>query len=182
MYDPEAFRAVLMPNLHGPELDVLHRQGVPNEHLFAVERSPLVHQGLLAPLPQHAHLLGIQTTPYPMDVLPALDYAWSVLGRRVDLIYLDFFGQPNFTHLQSLRKVFSLRLLPEHGVLILTFGRSRGERVACHVNRTIARGMMPAQAYVDAALEMTGHRSYVRVSNHPYSSDGLPFVTSVFRF
>ena len=61
------------------------------------------------------HLHGVNTTPHPMSATEGIDYLEADMiadgKERFNLIYLDFFGQPDNTHCELLDKIFGLRML-----------------------------------------------------------------------
>lgn len=174
------YRAVLMPCLNGPELEILLGKGVAPGNIFSIERDPSVHKIQRNPPPDLPHLHGIRTTYKPLASDRAVDHVHALLGP-VDLIYLDFFGQPAYTHWTTLFKVFKLGLLRPGATILLTFGASRGEPFAARLNAALNH-VVPAQSYVDSAIAHSGHAPYVSVKHFPYSSNRLPFITSRFLF
>lgn len=166
---PEAFKAVLMPCLHGPELKALADLGVPRHNVYAIERDPEVYRVLRDPPPEYTHLQGIRVPPRPMSATDAIDHAQLTLGR-VNLAYFDFFGQPDGSHYRLLLKLFRLRMLAAGATLLLTFGRNRGNTFACLLNRRLRR-MSPAAAYVACALRTTTQPMFLHTEDYPYTSE-----------
>lgn len=159
---PKTFKAILMPSLCGPEVDWLRARGVPARNLFAVER----HQATWSVLSAR----GLPTTPKPMLVQDALDH---VPFERVDLAYLDFFGQPNGDHIHALRKLFRL-YLREGSRLWVTFGVNRGKTFSCNLNRRLRRVECAGEAYVRAAHALVDGAPRIRLlENHRYKTSTL---------
>lgn len=172
---PDAYTAVLMPSMHGPEVRYLRDRGVPVENLFAIERSREVHALYLDPPAGFEHFRGMLTTPRAMSAVDAVDH---VPFEPASLVYLDFFGQPDGTHAITLYKLMRLGVVAPGTTLITTFG-NRGDRFSCHLNSRLH--VEPGQAYVESAAERAG-LAVTSVENHPYRSRSARFVVTVSGF
>lgn len=176
--NPQNYFAVLMPSLWGPELFLLQERGVPTCNMFAIERDPQTHARYLSNDNETTHLNGIRTTRLPADAIDAID---EIPFGRVNLMYLDFFGQPDYSHYVTLYRVFRRRLLVRGASLLLTFGRNRGDTFACLLNKQL-RVENPTVAYVAAALEATDHPRFVQCVEHTYRSGGNPYSLTEMQF
>lgn len=178
MPDPSRFYAVLMPSLYGPEVFHLQERGVPAENLFAVERDPDVHAVLRNPPDDLHHLQHIRTTKRPLPLHKAVE---RIPFDHVSLAYFDLFGQPDANHLKALFRLFRLYPMRPSGRLLLTAGRNRGEVFSCRLN---ARLVAPSvgQAYIEAALEESGHRWPEAIRNHQYISNNIHFTITEVLF
>lgn len=153
------FTAVVMPSMWGPEVAWLHARGVPTANMFAIERNAIIHATFAE--------RGLRTTPRASYVHDAIDHVpWS----RVDLAYLDFFGQPNGDHIDAMRKLFRLCLGPDSRLWI-TFGVNRGKTFSCTINRRLRGVDAYGEAYVRAAWALVPDASPIRrVVNHRYKT------------
>lgn len=162
------FRAILMPCLHGTEVDYLEKRGVSADRMFAIERVERNWKDMKADA-------RVTLTPRPLDAHLAIDHIEAVAPGGFDLIYGDFLGQPDFTHAEFLFKIFKLRMIRPRGKLLLTFGLTRCRRLVKEFN-TMLLGLggsrhVPTRHYVDAAIELTGHRKYrKRIREYVYKS------------
>ena len=148
--DPVCYHALLMPCLHGPELRVLRARGVPDGNLWALEKDPRVWAEMRRALP-------VRMLSGPMHSAASMPHVCAEMartGKRFDLVYLDYFGQPADEHLKALTFLFKLRMLAERADLILTFAANRCARHVTSVNRQLRGEMLGhlVKAYVDAAL------------------------------
>lgn len=177
------FSAILMPCLHGIELEQLEVSGASARRLFAIERvagvwSEMKRQG------------RVRVTPKPMDAQVAIDFIQAEHPEGFNFIYGDFLGYPDFTHLEFLVKVFALKMVKPGGTMLLTFGRNRCRKIVSQWNailrRIDGRRTVPTPSYVDMALEITGHRKYRNLIEHPYKSRNgsrtLTYVATEVRF
>jgi len=169
--DPKSFRAVLMPSMYGPEVGMLRGYGVPIQNMFAVERDSVVHASY-----RTGHFKGIQTTPMPLAVVQAADY----IPFAADLVYLDFFGQPDASHLEALRKLMRLGVVCSRTRLITTFGANRGDTFSCTVNRQLD-GVV-GECYVEAAASLAGLQVRSSSSEAYLTDTHIKFVVTVSEF
>ena len=71
-----------------------------------------------------------------------MDEAWFALGQRpLDLIYLDFFSQPDYeVHYEGcFRKIGTMPMLAENSTLIFTFGQHRCQSKTAAFNRRMVK-------------------------------------------
>jgi hypothetical protein len=193
---PSDFHAIIMPCLYGPEAYVLVERGVPAANIFAIERDHLIHREIReCKRTDRFPLAGMSTTQVPMSASSALDRSF-VLADEFDLIYLDFFAQPEYkTHYcQTIRKIFELRMLKNNGTLILNFGKARCHKkgiadlnvrlLSQFADSEIAH--VPTKILVYAALYETKHPPPVSVSDYLYEShagrSNKKYVTTVVNF
>jgi hypothetical protein len=166
--EPASFHAILMPNCYGPELRILSRKGVPDKNIWAIERSA-------KDLNKMRKVLGVNLLSRPMDADEAIDRIW-VMQPKNDLIYLDFFSQPDLpNHYWLFYKIFTLGggMLKPGGKLVLTYGKNRCRAEAKDLNDILMKNggwKKVPQHYVDLALEKSGHRPYKSVKIHEYDS------------
>lgn len=168
IHKPNDFRALLMPSMYGPEVGILQAKGVPIENMFAIERDPKVHASYFK-----GSFKGIQTTPIPMNAVQAADHVLF----RADFVYLDFFGQPDGNHLETLRKLMRLKVVDKGTKLVTTFGANRGDSFSCTVNRLL-RGV-PGECYVQAAAALAGMKVLDATSYEYLTDTHIKFVVTV---
>jgi len=164
---PEEFHAILMPNCYGPELDILKDKGIPDKNIWAIERERENFNKM-------KRVLSVRMLNRPMDVSEALDHIWTLQPKN-DLIYLDFYSQPNILrHFPALCKIFLLGggMIKPGGKLILTFGRNRCHPHVRDLNNAMGRlgWRHVPEHWVDLVIEMTGHQGYKGLKIHEYSS------------
>jgi hypothetical protein len=176
---PKQFRAVLMPSMYGPEVAHLRARGVPIRNMFAIERDTHVHHVLRQRSTQR-HDRGPSTTAEPLPIQTAVDH---IPFATVNLIYLDFFSQPDGNHLKALTKLFRLGFCVRGTRLLTTFGTNRGDAFSCRLNARL-RCASVGQAYIEAALKHADRGWYRRLINYPYVTDGRTahFTTTEVRF
>lgn len=107
------FKTILMPCTSGPELKILADKGVPHNNMVAIERDQKVWSVLKR--------RGLDVGYAPMDANEAIDHIWARHRSGFDFIYLDFFGAMTPSHMQLLTKIFDLKMLRKHALLLLTF-------------------------------------------------------------
>lgn len=178
---PKHFRAILMPSLHGPEFRWLRERGVPARNLFLIERDPTIWREFKTAI----RFVGCSTTPKPMAAYQAVDHAPL---EPHDLVYLDYFNQPDYCHLRTLVKLFRLDLIDRRTRLLVTFGKNRvgSDNFGTIINPRL-RADAPGQAYVEAALTTSrAHLTIRKIVNHRYvTSMGIHpanFVTTEVAF
>lgn len=161
------FRAILMPCLHGIEVDMLAGRGVAQERIFAIERVDKNWRDM-------RKMGRVTVTSRPMDAHHAIDHIEAVASGGFDFIYGDFLGQPDFTHAEFLYKIFALKMVRPGGKMLLTFGRNRCRKLVKEFNDMLLRigrtEFVPTRHYVAAAVELAGHRKPRRIREHPYTS------------
>jgi hypothetical protein len=161
------FRAILMPCLHGIEVGILSGLGVKPGGIFAIERVDKNWRDM-------KKMGRVTLTPRPMDAHVAVDYIEAAAPGGFDLIYGDFLGQPDFTHAEFLYKIFALGMIRPGGKLLLTFGLNRCRKLTKEFNDMLIRigktDFVPTRHYVEAAVELAGHRKPRRIREHPYQS------------
>lgn len=161
------FRAILMPCLHGIEVDMLAGRGVAQERIFAIERVDKNWRDM-------RKMGRVTVTSRPMDAHHAIDHIEAVASGGFDFIYGDFLGQPDFTHAEFLYKIFALKMVRPGGKMLLTFGRNRCRKLVKEFNDMLLRigrtEFVPTRHYVAAAVELAGHRKPRRILEHPYTS------------
>jgi hypothetical protein len=159
---PRTFTALLMPSMFGPEVEWLCARGVRVNNVFAIERNIETHAALVK--------RGLPTSPKPMLVQDALDH---VPFEYADLVYLDFFGQPNGDHIHALRKLFKL-YLQRGSRLWVTFGVNRGKTFSCSLNRKLKGVECAGEAYIRAAHALVDDAPAIRgLVNHRYKTSTL---------
>lgn len=166
--NPKKFTAVLMPSMYGPEVDWLKDRGVPGKNMFAIERIKIVWKTLAAK--------GMLTTPKPMSAYEAVDYIpWD---KPVKLIYLDFYGQPNASHVTVFVKLLRLGLIGRGTRLLITFGVNRGDNFSCVLNKRLKGCTSYGHAYLDAAILKANTKLRYRVlNNFKYESQPVGSLT-----
>ena len=190
--DPENFHAVLMPNLNCSGLRFLRDHGVPGKNIYAVERDRRVHALQRNPDPRtQPHLVGLQTTDVPMNLLESLDSIFvSIRARdvKIDLFYLDFYGRAGAEHAESLEKVFGLNMLSPNGTLILTLGTNRSNKDRVIFQRAVERatGRSVSSFLVNSWAARYG-RVCPKTLERQYRSKGggnqnILYTTSYFHF
>lgn len=161
------FRCILMPCLHGLEVDLLSARGAIPERIFAIERVDKNWRDM-------RKMGRVTLTPRPMDAHHAVDHIEAVVPGGFDFIYGDFLGQPDFTHAEFLYKIFALKMVRPGGKMLLTFGRNRCRRLVKEFNDMLLRigkvKFVPTRHYVAASAELAGHRQPRRILEHPYTS------------
>lgn len=171
--NPEIYRAILMPNAYGPEIELLQKRGVRTSGMFAIERDPEIR------LRQAERGMKV-----PYKALPVEKAIDCVPFEKVDFCYLDFFGQPGPKQLEAFTKIFRLGLLKPQACLLVTFGVNRGDSFSCHLNKSLT--MCPGEAYLRAAIDQARHVHPLRTSCHPYSSStgvhSARFITTEMQF
>lgn len=131
--NPRDFHALLMPCLHGPEVDFLLSRGVPGANIWAIERERGTWEAMRANLP-------VRMLTEPMSSSASMPHIHAINPEtRFDLVYLDYFGQPGAEHIAALRYLFMLRLLQPTATLILTFSANRCSQYSVSVNRSLRR-------------------------------------------
>lgn len=159
-------KAVVMPSMWGPETGWLHQRGMAWSDMFAIERNRLVHEVLMQ---RAKRKQGPPTTPMPLSAIDAIDHVGFTDAK---LVYFDYFGQPDGTHLRTIAKAIRLGVIDAGTTLLVTFGINRGDNFSVGLNKRIKREHV-GQAYVDAANDIasTGLRIR-RMRTHAYVSLG----------
>jgi hypothetical protein len=153
----KTFTAVLMPAVHGPEVELLERRGVPVSHMFAIEREPSIRE-----------VQARRGLRVPHRAMPADKAVDEVPWERVDFVYLDFLGRPSAPHLETVRKVVRLGLLQPGSCLLVTVGVNRGDGLSCPV---VARdGEVRGNEWAPAAVARARGLQPSRVVHHEYTS------------
>lgn len=162
---PASWTAILMPCLHGPELAILKNKKVPNRNLWAIERDPQTWRDI-------KRTLGLNVGPEPLEASEAVEHIAAECENGFDLIYLDFFSRPNFSHLRMLQKIFTFRMLKPGAKLVLTFGKGRCRPEVQELNdMLLGKGeVLPTKTEVLAAAELSKHRPPKWMRNHQYRS------------
>jgi hypothetical protein len=179
--NPGAFKALLMPAMYGPEAYHLISRGVPPANIYAIEQDPATHAEIMAcRRKDREQLKGIGTTAYPMPAHQAIHRA-KAHAAKYHLIYLDFFGQPEYsTHYKHIiTTIFALGMLAANSTFVLNFGRIRSRKDTARLNKQLLaieqRGNkteegLPTNLMVRAAIRETGYRSPVSVEDINYRS------------
>jgi hypothetical protein len=154
-----------MPCLFGPEISIIKNKGVPSKNIVAIERDPQTWKEIRI---RH----GFDVGPAPLEANEAIDHIYAKHEDGFDLIYLDFFSRPTFSHLQMLQKIFAFQMIRKGGKLILTFGKARCRPEVRDMNNMLLRGaeLLPTKTEILAATEITNHRRPRWQKNHEYRS------------
>lgn len=192
----KSFHALLMPCLYGSEAYFLQNKGIPTKNIFALERNHKIHQEILNCKYKDRQILkGMHTTAIPLPASQGIDRA-RLLTTQYDLIYLDFFGQPEYKEHYDcvIKKIFELDMLKKDSTLILTFGKTRCSHNVKLVNEVLLDAFknhdvknVPTQVLVGAAIKETGYRLQKEMYDRHYLSIGgnnrrLQYVTTVVKF
>ncbi len=172
--NPKDFYAMLMPCIYGEEAYIFNRRKVPNQNLFALERHGPSHSEILnCTLPDRKQLKGMSTTEVPMPAYLGMERAKYLVSPKWDVFYLDFFGQPepNEHYHNTIKKIFELELLKEHGTMILTFGKTRCSHKAWEFNNALG-DKLKVGLWVQAAAKETGYLKPKSIEEFPYISVG----------
>jgi len=177
---PDHTHALLMPGLYGMELDYLQDKGVPAGNLFVIEKDRSVYDKIINAADHGLHtLVGVRPTPVPMRASEAMDHIYAQLDEektKLDLIYLDFFGRFSAVeHGVVLEKIFEYRMLADPGALILTFGKTRTNKVATMRIEEILKNTCDTSAvelFVDMLIHKSGHPMYESFQQKAYQSYG----------
>lgn len=179
---PSSWKAVLMPCLHGPEISILKAKNVPNENIVAIERDPDTWREIKS---RH----GFDVGPAPLEANEAIEHIYASHEDGFDLIYLDFFSRPTFSHLQMLQKIFTFRMLRKNGKFILTFGKGRCRPEVREMNDMLLKSgeALPTKTEILAATEISGHRRPRWIKNHEYRSSAggnrvIHYITTECQF
>lgn len=171
-----------MPCLHGPEISILLNKGVPCWNLVAIERDPRTWKEI-------RDRLGFDVGPGPLEANEAIDHIYAKHEDGFDLIYLDFFSRPTFSHLQMLQKIFSFGMIKKGGKLILTFGKGRCRTEVRDMNNMLLKNgeILPTKTEILAAAEISSHRAPEWMRNHEYKSSAggnkvIHYVTTEAQF
>lgn len=162
------FTAVLMPSMWGPETRLLHERGVPWANMLAIERHPGVWGTQLR---RWKRELGPQPTPKPLPAHLAVDHVPFV---GANLVYLDFYSQPDGNHLRAMAKLIRLGVVAAgKTTMLVTFGVNRGDTFSTRLNARI-KAVEPGEAYVRAAVKLANVEGIAirALSNHAYVSLG----------
>lgn len=181
--NPKSFKAILMPCLWGPELIYLRNKNVPPENIFIIERERRTWATIRSHPSWGPHLHNVKTTYKPLPATQAIDFAYAEIGQ-CDLIYLDFFGQPNNSHWFLFRKIFKLEILKQHGKFLATFGKTRCRGYVHEINKKLSKEVVPTLTMIKAAMKINHQNG--NVYNHQYSSrEGngrRDFLTTIVSF
>lgn len=180
---PHRFKALLMPCLHGPELAILTKKGIPSSNIVAIENNPNTWLAMRSQL-------KIDVGHKPMDANERMDYAQAEHPEGFDLIYQDFYGQPAMKHREILLKIFRFKMLKSKGVLLLNFGITRTSRETNEMNDRLTQKsgeLTPTMTDILGAIELAGHPKPKKLRNHTYKSmtnkqTYLRYVTTECRF
>lgn len=171
-----------MPCLHGPEISILQSKKVPNRNLVAIERDPATWKEI-------RDRLGFDVGPAPLEANEAIDHIYAKHEDGFDLIYLDFFSRPTFSHLQMLQKIFSFKMIRNGGKLILTFGKGRCRPEVREMNDMLLKRneVLPTKTEILAAAEISRHQAPKWIKNHEYRSSAggnrvIHFITTEAQF
>lgn len=162
---PRDWKAILMPCLHGPEIEIFRAKGVPNGNIVAIERDPSTWREI-----KNRH--GFDVGPEPLEANEAIDHIYARHPDGFDLIYLDFYSRPTFAHLQMLQKIFTFQMIRKGAKLILTFGKGRCRPEVREINDMLLKRneTLPTKTEILAATELSKHRPPSWIKNHEYLS------------
>lgn len=162
---PYAWKAILMPCLHGPELAILRSKKVPAKNIVAIENDRETWGEIRL---RH----GLDCGAAPLEANLAVEEISCRHEDGFNLIYLDFFSRPTFSHLQMLQKIFSFKMLKPGAKLILTFGKGRCRPGARELNEMLLKDgeILPTKTEVLAAAEISRHPAPRWIRNHHYRS------------
>ena len=163
---PKRFRSIIMPCAHAPELKILGGAGVPPKNIVAIERDVAIWKLI-------KDSLNLEVGSAPMDANARMDHIQAEHPEGFDLIYLDFYGQVNYTHLEIFEKIMALRMLRPGARLILNFARGRANTKDADLNHMVvkrSRCVVPTQIYLEAARKMYKHRKPTLMKDHEYKS------------
>jgi hypothetical protein len=176
------WKAILMPCLHGPEISILLSKGIPRKNIVAIERDPDTWEEIRD---RHAFDMGHG----PLEANEAIDHIYAAHEDGFNLIYLDFFSRPTFSHLQMLQKIFSFGLIRKGGKLILTFGKGRCRTEVRDMNNMLLKNgeILPTRTEILAAAEISRHRSPRWMRDHEYKSSAggnkvIHYITTEAQF
>lgn len=179
---PETWKAILMPCLHGPEISILQNKCVPCSNLIAIERDPRTWKEI-------RDRLRFDVGPEPLEANEAIDHIAAKHDDGFDLIYLDFFSRPTFSHLQMLQKIFTFKMIRKGGKLILTFGKGRCRPEVREINDMLLdrNEVLPTKTEILAAAEISRHHPPKWIKNHEYRSSAggnrvIHFITTEAQF
>jgi hypothetical protein len=163
---PKRFSSIIMPCAHAPELQILKDARVPSQNIVAIEREGSVWKLI-------KDNLGLDAGHAPMDANTRMDYIQAEHPEGFDLIYLDFYGQVNHTHMELMEKIMALRMLKPGARLLLNFARGRACSEDAKFNHMVAKkagDTVPTQIYLEAAWKLRGHRRPTFMKDHEYKS------------
>jgi hypothetical protein len=162
-----SFKCVLMPCLHGIELELLEEKGVTADRIYAIEHLKNNWRDM-------RKSGRVTVTPRPLDAHLAVDHIEALSPGGFHFVYGDFFGQPDLSHAEFLYKIFALGMIQKGGKLLMTFGLNRCHSLVKEFNTMLMKlgeaKVVPTRHYIDVALELSGHRHYRRLREHPYTS------------
>lgn len=181
--NPQATQVLILPCLADPVVEILTDQhGIPRENMRAAERDYWVWRKMH----KRPYLRGVRLPPRPMSLGADIDFVRSELnGRKLDFVYLDFFGQPTSETFTILSKLMRYDMLARRAVVLITtlFTRSKCEqsdfnkdvRVATSASdsKTPAAKKAFAQLtaqYITAAAIFTKYRRPTKLVPHTYKS------------
>jgi hypothetical protein len=135
------------------------------------------------------------TTSDPMPASKGIDRS-IILTNKFDLIYLDFFGQPEYKehYENTIKKIFELELLKDKATLILTFGKNRCTRQAKELNSNLLEKFknyeikyVPTKVLVGSAIHETKYKIPKIFTDKSYMSKAgnnknLHYVTTILQF
>lgn len=175
-------KAIIMPCAHAPELKILRGAGVPTKNIVAIER-----EGQIWKLIKEDFKLDVGHKA--MDANTRMDYIQAEHPEGFDLIYLDFYGQVNYTHMEMFETIMALRMIKPGGRLLLNFARGRAHQEDAELNNMVlknSRNLVPTQVYLEAAWKMYRHRKPTFMKDHQYKSTvgrtELTYVTTEAQF
>jgi hypothetical protein len=92
--DPSTFKAILMPALHGPEVDILLTKGVPLGNMWAIERDPETRRKIKD--------RGLRVASGALEIKVSINEMLFIDPGPYGLVYLDPFGKPSLDHFDAL--------------------------------------------------------------------------------
>ena len=150
--NPETFKAILMPAVDGPEINLLHDRGVPLKNMWAIERASKIWKQIRD--------RGLSITAEPANIEDAVPEILSNVDGNFDLAYLDFLGRPHPKHFKALE-----RLLPRiSGTIIITYVHTRmaaSQRSFVKVVDDNPAKLLQVAAYGHVVLEDIYEEGYV---------------------
>ena len=181
--NPSAAQVLILPCLADPVVGILaDEHGIPRENMRAGERDYWVWRKMH----RRPYLRGVRLPPRPRSLGEDIDFVRSELaGRKLDLVYLDFFGQPTSETFTILSKLFRYDMLARKAVVLITtlFTRSKNEQSDFNKDVRVAvskRGPKSKEAkrafkaltgqYITAAAIFTKYRRPTKLVPHTYKS------------
>jgi hypothetical protein len=175
-------KAIIMPCAHAPELNILRGAGIPPKNIVAIERESYIWKRIKEDF-------KLDVGHAPMDANRRMDYIQAEHPEGFDLIYLDFYGQINYTHLEIFLKIMGLGMIKRGGRLLLNFANGRAATEDAEFNHMAIKKtklIAPTQVFLETAWKMGKHRRPTFMRDHQYKSTvgrtELTYVTTEAQF